>query len=108
MVDKSLSNSEREVATKLFKSRLDKVYSEFSRTIPYPTLTIRNMKSRFYPKTDGSYIEGLKIIPIDTEILKKFITGNKKYNELYTLFDKVFKSELPDPEWFEKEILQNV
>lgn len=71
-------------------------------------LDFRNMKSRFYPKTDGGYIEGLKIIPIDTEILKKFITGNKKYNELYTLFDKAFKSKLPDPEWFEKEILQNV
>ena len=36
-VDKYLKNE----ATKLFKSRLDKVYSEFSRTIPYPTLTIR-------------------------------------------------------------------
>ena len=33
-------------------------------------LDFRNMKSRFYPKTDGGYIEGLKIIPIDTEILK--------------------------------------
>lgn len=42
-VDKYLKNE----ATKLFKSRLDKVYSEFSRTIPYPTLTIRNMKSRW-------------------------------------------------------------
>lgn len=71
-------------------------------------LDFRNMKSRFYPKADGGYIEGLKIIPVDTEILKKFITGNKKYNELYTLFDKAFKSELPDPEWFEKGILQNV
>lgn len=71
-------------------------------------LDFRNMKSRFYPKADGGYIEGLKIIPVDTEILKKFITGNNKYNELYTLFDKAFKSELPDPEWFEKEILQNV
>lgn len=42
-VDKYLKNED----TKLFKSRLDKVYSEFSRTIPYPTLTIRNMKSRW-------------------------------------------------------------
>ena len=42
-VDKYLKNE----ATKLFKSRLDKIYSEFSRTIPYPTLTIRNMKSRW-------------------------------------------------------------
>lgn len=42
-VDKYLKNE----ATKLFKSRLDKIYSEFSRTIPHPTLTIRSMKSRW-------------------------------------------------------------
>ncbi len=42
-VDKYLKNE----ATKLFKSRLDKIYSEFSKAIPYPTLTIRNMKSRW-------------------------------------------------------------
>lgn len=42
-VDKYLKNE----ATKLFKSRLDKIYSEFSRIIPYPTLTIRSMKSRW-------------------------------------------------------------
>ena len=42
-VDKYLKNE----ATKLFKSRLDKIYSEFSKAITYPTLTIRNMKSRW-------------------------------------------------------------
>lgn len=42
-VDKYLKNE----ATKLFKSRLDKIYSEFSKAIPYPTLTIRSMKSRW-------------------------------------------------------------
>ena len=38
------------------------------------------MRSRFYPKANGGYIEGLKIIPIDTDILKKFITEHKLYN----------------------------
>ena len=42
-VDKYLKNE----ATKLFKSRLDKIYSEFSKAITYPTLTIRSMKSRW-------------------------------------------------------------
>lgn len=42
-VDKYLKNE----ATKLFKSRLDKIYSGFSKAIPYPTLTIRSMKSRW-------------------------------------------------------------
>ncbi len=71
-------------------------------------LDFRNMKSRFYPKADGSYTEGLKIIPINIELLKKIIISKKKYTELYVLFDKAFKSELPDPEWFEKEIIKNV
>ncbi len=71
-------------------------------------LDFRNMKSRFYPKSNGDYISGLKIIPIDTEILKKFILKQKKYNELYSLFDNAYKSEIPDPKWFKKEILEKV
>ena len=71
-------------------------------------LDFRNMRSRFYPKANGGYIEGLKIIPIDTDILKKFITEHKKYSDIYSLFDNAYKSKLPDPEWFEKEILQKI
>ena len=71
-------------------------------------LDFRNMRSRFYPKANGGYIEGLKIIPIDTDILKKFITEHKKYSDIYSLFDNAYKSQLPDPEWFEKEILQKI
>ena len=71
-------------------------------------LDFRNMRSRFYPKANGGYIEGLKIIPIDTNILKKFITEHKKYSDIFSLFDNAYKSQLPDPEWFEKEILQKI
>lgn len=71
-------------------------------------LDFRNMKSRYYPKSNGEYINGLKIIPIDTDILKKIISERRSYNELYNLFDKAYKSQIPDPEWFEKEILQNI
>ena len=71
-------------------------------------LDFRNMKSRFYPKSNGEYINGLKIIPIDTDILKKFITDQKKYSNLYSLFDSAYKSQIPDPEWFDKEILQKI
>ncbi len=71
-------------------------------------LDFRNMKTRSYPKANGGYTNGLKIIPINTDILKKFITDHRKYEDLYTFFDKAYKSTLPDPEWFDKEILQNV
>ena len=71
-------------------------------------LDFRNMRSRFYPKANGDYIEGLKIIPIDTDILKKFIIEHKKYSDIFNLFDNAYKSQLPDPEWFKKEILQKI
>ena len=71
-------------------------------------LDFRNMRSRFYPKANGEYINGLKIIPIDTDILKNFISNHKKYSDLYSLFDSAYKSQIPDPEWFDKEILQKI
>lgn len=71
-------------------------------------LDFRNMRSRFYPKADGSYIEGLKIIPIDTDILKKFIINHKKYSDIYSLFDNAYKSQTLDPKWFKEEILQKI
>ena len=71
-------------------------------------LDFRNMKTRSYPKANGGYTNGLKIIPINTDILKKFITEHRNYEDLYSFFDRVYKSTLPDPEWFDKEILQNI
>ena len=71
-------------------------------------LDFRSMKCRYYPKGNGDYVKGLKIIPIDTDILKKFIVSKKKYSDIYSLFDEAYKSQIPDPEWFEKEILQKV
>ena len=71
-------------------------------------LDFRNMKSRYYPKQDGNYVKGLKIIPINTDILKKIIIDKRNYRDLYDIFDKAYLSNLPDPEWFEKEIMQNI
>ncbi len=71
-------------------------------------LDFRNMKTRSYPKANGGYTNGLKIITINTDILKKFITEHRNYEDLYSFFDKAYKSTLPDPEWFDSEILQKV
>ena len=69
-------------------------------------LDFRNMRTRFYPKTDGSYINGLKIIPIDSDILINIIKDKLNYNELYMMFDNAYNSIVPDPEWYNKEILE--
>ena len=66
------------------------------------------MKTRFYPKGNGEFIEGLKIIPIDINILMKILQNNINYNEIYNWFDKAFKSTIPDPLWYREEILKNI
>ena len=71
-------------------------------------LDFRNMKTRFYPKGNGEFIEGLKIIPIDINILMKILQNNINYNEIYNWFDKAFKSTIPDPLWYREEILKNI
>ena len=71
-------------------------------------LDFRNMKTRFYPKGNGEFIEGLKIIPIDIDILTKILQNNMNYNEIYNWFDKAYKSSIPDPIWYREEILKNI
>lgn len=71
-------------------------------------LDFRNMKTRYYPKGDGNFINGLKIIPIDIDILKLILEKNFSYNNIYDWFDKAFKSEIPDPIWYNEEILKNI
>jgi hypothetical protein len=71
-------------------------------------LDFRNMRTRFYPKTNGEYINGLKIIPIDSDLIIKIISKNKKYDYLYDVFDKAYNSTIPDPNWFEKEIVEKL
>ncbi len=69
-------------------------------------LDFRSMKNRYYPKGNDEYINGLKIIPISIDILKKIIMENKDYNYIYDWFDSAYKSTIPDPIWYQKEILE--
>jgi len=55
-------------ATKLFKERLDYWYSNFDREIPYPSLTIRKMTSRW-----GVCNSKLTRVTLNLELMKKDI-----------------------------------
>lgn len=55
-------------ATKLFKERLDYWYSNFDRKIPYPSLTIRKMTSRW-----GVCNSKLVRVTLNLELMKKDI-----------------------------------
>lgn len=71
-------------------------------------LDFRNMKTRYYPIGNGKFINGLKIIPLDIYVLQKILENNMSYNEIYDWFDKAFKSLVPDPMWYQEEILKNI
>lgn len=71
-------------------------------------MDFRNRKTYCYPKGNSEFINGLKIIPINIDILKKLLINNVKYDYIYSWFDKAYKSSEPDPVWFEKEILEKV
>lgn len=56
-------------ATKLFQERLDYWYSHFDRKIPYPSLTIRKMTSRW-----GVCNSKLKRVTLNLELMRKDIS----------------------------------
>lgn len=43
----------------------------------------------------------MKIIPLDTEVLKRIVSECVKYKTLYTLFDSAYESTLPPHLWYE-------
>ncbi len=56
----------------------------------------------WYDTQDHSkFIEGMKIIPLDTKVLRHIIEKDYKYADLYKIFEEAFKSELPPHEWYE-------
>lgn len=55
----------------------------------------------FYDTQNYSkFVNGMKIIPLQTAELKKILTSGKKYKELYSVFDKAFNSTLPPHKWY--------
>lgn len=55
----------------------------------------------FYDPQDYSkYVNGMKIIPLQTSELKKIVANGRTYKELYPLFEAAFYSTLPPHEWY--------
>lgn len=69
-------------------------------------MDFRNRKTYCYPIGNDNYIYGLKIIPINIDILKSLLINDVKYDDIYIWFDNAYKSLEPDPVWFKKEILE--
>lgn len=63
----------------------------------------RNRKTMtWYDTRDTSkYIEGMKIIPIQTSEIKSLLENKVRYKAIYGNFEEAFKSNLPAHEWYE-------
>jgi len=84
-------------------------------------LDFRNMKTRKYPYNDNSsikgleqinnegksYINGLKIIPLTVGIIKKCLSDEINYNQLYKMFDNAYVNDCTDENWYNKTIINN-
>ena len=53
------------------------------------------------PQDYSQYVEGMKIIPLETSELKKIVESGRTYRELYALFADAYGSPLPPPLWYE-------
>lgn len=56
----------------------------------------------------GSTLDGLKIIPLDTSLLRHLLENDTSYSELYALFDGAYNSEVGIRDWFNNEIKQRI
>lgn len=53
------------------------------------------------PQDYTQYVNGMKIIPLQTSELKNIILNNRTYKDLYPLFEEAFCSEHFPHEWYE-------
>ncbi|MCR6578528.1 AlwI family type II restriction endonuclease [Campylobacter insulaenigrae] len=66
----------------------------------------------FYDTNDSSkHVKGMKIASLQTTELKTIIQNNKKYSELYSIFDKAYRVDLDKleaNEWYQKYIVEKL
>ena len=66
----------------------------------------RGRKNTVYYDADNNenFVEGMKIIPLEINELKKIIQSKLTYGKLYTIFSTAYKSNLLPREWYSKMI----
>ena len=87
-------------------------YSLFISTFLHKNVVadFRGRKHMQYYGPNEECIDGMKIISLDTEALKKILNNGTNYRYLYGVFDKYYKSDLRLPEWHDnlvKEAMGN-
>lgn len=65
----------------------------------------RSRKQTPYYSTDGSaHVDGMKIIPLQTDEIKTIIEQHITYAQLYAIFAKAFNSSAKPDTWYRQEI----
>ena len=66
------------------------------------TADFRNRKSSFFydPQDPTKYVNGMKIIPLDTSVLKSVVSCQRKYRDLYAIFETAYNADLNPLEWY--------
>ena len=69
----------------------------------------RMRKSNPYYSVDGTrFVEGMKIIPLQTSEIKTIIKKRLTYGNLYRLFEAAYNSTIAPNLWYGKEIIEHV
>lgn len=70
----------------------------------------RSRKHAFYYSSDEKeYIEGMKIIPLQTDVLKVMLQRKLKYSALYKIFSDAYaSSDNPPKEWYAENIVTKI
>ena len=56
---------------------------------------------------NDNYYDGIKLLAIDTQIVKNLLLTKKNYKNVYNIFETAYKSEVSMKDgWYEKEIVQ--
>ncbi|RGY99207.1 AlwI family type II restriction endonuclease, partial [Clostridium sp. AM58-1XD] len=64
---------------------------------------------QYFDTTDyGRWVEGMKIIPVETTELKRIISSHLTYKELYPIFEAAYQSDKKLPEWYREEIADRI
>ncbi len=85
-------------------------YSIFVPTYLNPNIVtdFRMRKNYPYFANNGEYVNGMKIIPLQTSEVKLILQKEITYDVIYTLFNNAHQSDIDVTEWYEKEIVNSL
>jgi len=99
----------RHLGQHLLKYRNMKSYCLFATNFLHINV-ISDFRSRkntpYYDSQDYSkYVDGMKIIPLETSELKTIITKKITYKQLYVVFEEAYNSSIAPHEWYKNKIV---